>query len=122
MLECKAVFMRYEELHETAQDFAKKHSCIKMGCAAVIHDEVAIQFKITDTIEERKAFFDLMKKYDTAGFWKELPESDIYGWITLPEDMMRRIIEEERDLSFSIEKTVFLLHSGVLFLEKDLCR
>ena len=119
MLECKAAFLTYEELHEIARSFAEKHSCIKQGCAAVICDEVAIQFKLADGEDAEKDFLKLMKPLDTAGFWNELPRSDIYGWITLTEDMMRRLVEKEKRFSFIIEKTLFLLHYGVLFLEKD---
>ena len=119
MLECKAAFLTYEELHEIARSFAEKHSCIKQGCAAVIRDDVTFQFKLADGKDAEEEFLKMMKPLDTAGFWKELPQSDIYGWITLTEDMMQRLVKNEKGFCFTVEKTLFLLHHGILFLEKD---
>ena len=116
MYESRAALAEWDEIHKLAQNYAAKHSCIKMGAELVCLGEVCFHFKPGQTEREKQEFYGLLKPYDTAGFWDLLPEPTETGWIALSEEMTRRIIDEEARLSFKVGYILFL-QDGVLLLE-----
>lgn len=121
MLECKAAICDFDELHRISQEYAAKHKCIQMGAATVCNKEIVFNFKPVADEESLNEFFLLLKPLDRAEFWKALPKPNSTGWITLTEDMTRRLIEKEAQLSFPLEDIMYL-YDGILLLEKDPCR
>lgn len=117
MFESKVAVLEWDEVNAMAQQFAQKHSCIRQGTAYINHGYVNFAFLVKEDKKEEESFFKLMQPFDTAGFWETLPDRTKSGWITLPEDMTRRVMDSVSDLSFTIGSIVFY-GDGVLLFER----
>ncbi|RAQ30045.1 hypothetical protein DPQ25_00615 [Hydrogeniiclostridium mannosilyticum] len=118
MRESKAAVAEWDEINRMAEVFAGQHACVQKGAALMSHGEVCFAFQLGKGESAKKAFYALMQPFDTAGFWEALPEYNENGWIVLPEDMTRRVMDSVAGLSFLIGSVMFLL-DGVLLLEAE---